>query len=84
MRDANDGARTSVAPARRPFGSTGVAIAPLALGAMNFGYTTPPHESAAMLERAIEAGITLIDVADVYGDREEIVGDAIATTGKAR
>ena len=33
-----------------------------------------------MLERAIEAGITLIDVADVYGDSEKIVGDAIATT----
>ena len=37
---------------RRPFGRTGVDIAPLVLGAMNFGDPTPPAESAIMLERA--------------------------------
>jgi aryl-alcohol dehydrogenase-like predicted oxidoreductase len=66
-------------PARR-FGSTGVEIAPLALGAMNFGIATPPDEAAAMLARAIDAGITLIDTADVYGESEQVVGDVLART----
>ena len=66
----------------RPFGTTGVAIAPLALGAMNFGDPTPPDESALMLHRAIDAGITLVDTADVYGESEQVVGDALATSGR--
>jgi aryl-alcohol dehydrogenase-like predicted oxidoreductase len=35
-----------------------------------------------MLERAIDAGITLVDTADVYGDSEQVVGDALATSGR--
>ena len=34
---------------RRPFGTTGVGVAPLVLGAMNFGAPTPPDESAVMM-----------------------------------
>jgi 1-deoxyxylulose-5-phosphate synthase len=67
---------------RRPFGRTGVDIAPLVLGAMNFGEPTSPAESAVMLERAIDAGITLVDTADVYGDSEQVVGDALAASGR--
>ena len=67
---------------RRTFGTTGLEIAPLALGAMNFGLATPPDESAVILDRAIDAGITLVDIADVYGDSEEIVGHALAASGR--
>lgn len=35
-----------------------------------------------MLDRAIDAGITLIDTADVYGDSEQVVGDALAASGR--
>ena len=66
----------------RRFGSTGVEIAPLALGAMNFGIATPPDEAAAMLGRALDAGITLIDTADVYRESEQVVGDVLARTGR--
>jgi aryl-alcohol dehydrogenase-like predicted oxidoreductase len=66
----------------RQFGSTGVEIAPLALGAMNFGIATPSDEAAVMLERAIDAGITLIDTADVYGESEQVVGAVLARTGR--
>jgi aryl-alcohol dehydrogenase-like predicted oxidoreductase len=66
----------------RPFGTTGAAIAPLVLGAMNFGDPTPPEESAVMLDRAIDAGITLVDTADVYGESEQVVGDALAASGR--
>ncbi len=66
----------------RPFGSTGVEIAPLALGAMNFGIATPPDEAAAMLARALDAGITLVDTADVYGESEQVVGEVLERTGR--
>ena len=36
---------------------------------MNFGIATPPDEAAAMLGRALDAGITFVDTADVYGDQ---------------
>ncbi len=67
---------------RRPLGNTGIDIAPLVLGAMNFGIATPPEEAAAMLDRAIEGGLTLIDTADVYGESEQVVGDALAASGR--
>ena len=68
----------------RPLGPTGVDIAPLVLGTMNFGDPTPPDESTAMLARAIDAGITLIDTADVYagGESERIIGEALAASGR--
>ena len=68
----------------RPLGPTGVAIAPLVLGAMNFGEPTPRDESIAMIDRAIDGGITMIDTADVYvnGDSEKIVGDTLAANGR--
>ncbi len=67
---------------RRPFGTTGVDVAPLVLGAMNFGAPTPPEESVVILDRAIDAGITVIDTADVYGESEQVVGDALAASGR--
>src|SRR5690349_12583494 len=66
----------------RRFGSSGVEVAPLALGAMNFGIATPPDEAAAMLTRAIDAGITLVDTADVYGESEQVVGEVLERTGR--
>ena len=35
-----------------------------------------------MLDRAIDAGITLVDTADVYGESEQVVGDALAASGR--
>src|SRR3954454_6848538 len=64
------------------FGPTGVEVAPLALGAMNFGIATPPDEAAAMLARALEAGITLGDTAHVYNTSEQVVGDVLARMGR--
>jgi len=66
----------------RPFGGTGVDVAPLALGAMNFGIGTPPDEAATMLTRALDAGITIVDTADVYGESERVVGAVLDDTGR--
>jgi aryl-alcohol dehydrogenase-like predicted oxidoreductase len=65
----------------RPLGRSGIRVSPYALGAMNFGaMANNDHEAAtAIVHRALDAGINLIDTADVYsaGESEEIVGKAI-------
>ena len=66
----------------RTLGRTGVQVSTLALGAMNFGAIgrTGQNEATAIVDAALEAGINLIDTADMYGqgESEEIVGKAIA------
>jgi aryl-alcohol dehydrogenase-like predicted oxidoreductase len=66
----------------RTLGRTGVQVSSLALGAMNFGAIgrTPQDEATAIVDAALEAGINLIDTADMYGagESEEMVGKAIA------
>jgi aryl-alcohol dehydrogenase-like predicted oxidoreductase len=68
----------------RPLGTTGLDVAPLCLGAMNFGDPTDAAESARMVDRALDAGINMIDVADVYagGESEKILGAALAANGR--
>jgi aryl-alcohol dehydrogenase-like predicted oxidoreductase len=68
----------------RPLGTTGLDVAPLCLGAMNFGDPTDVEESTRMIDRALDAGINMIDVADVYagGESEKIVGQALEANGK--
>jgi aryl-alcohol dehydrogenase-like predicted oxidoreductase len=65
----------------RSLGRTGVQVSSLALGAMNFGAIgrTTQDEAAGIIDAALEAGINLIDTADVYGygESEEMVGRAI-------
>jgi aryl-alcohol dehydrogenase-like predicted oxidoreductase len=65
----------------RNLGSTGVKVSPLCLGAMMLGARgNPDHEDGArIIHRALDAGINLIDTADVYshGESEEIVGKAL-------
>jgi aryl-alcohol dehydrogenase-like predicted oxidoreductase len=52
----------------------------IAVGCMNFGKRTPEAESARILARAVERGVTWLDTANVYneGESERIVGRAIA------
>ncbi|MGW0875035.1 aldo/keto reductase [Streptomyces sp. NPDC002740] len=66
----------------RTLGRTGVQVSSLALGAMNFGRIgrTTQEEATALVDAALDAGINLIDTADMYsdGESEEMVGKAIA------
>lgn len=70
----------------RYFGRTGVRVTPLTLGTMNFGpWGEPDHDrSIEVIHRALDAGINIIDTADLYsaGESEVIVGKALA--GRAR
>jgi aryl-alcohol dehydrogenase-like predicted oxidoreductase len=66
----------------RTLGRTGVQVSTLALGAMNFGSIgrTTQEEATAIVDAALDAGVNLIDTADMYGrgESEEMVGRAIA------
>ncbi|MBD5784728.1 aldo/keto reductase [Cellulosimicrobium terreum] len=66
----------------RPLGRTGVRVSPLTLGAMMLGPwgNDDRQDATRIVHRALDAGITVIDTADVYsaGASEEIVGEAIA------
>lgn len=72
----------------RPLGRTGVQVSPLTLGAMMFGaWGNPDHdESIGIIHRALDAGINVIDTADVYarGESEEIVGKALKARAGSR
>ena len=64
-------------------GRTGLTVSRLALGTMTFGLQTDEDTSHRILDKATEAGVNLLDTADVYplgggqataGRTEEIVG----------
>ncbi|MCZ2830043.1 aldo/keto reductase [Modestobacter sp. VKM Ac-2986] len=65
----------------RTLGRTGIQVSPYALGAMMFGAMgNPDHgEATRIVHRALDAGINLVDTADMYshGESEEIVGKAL-------
>ncbi|MCG5217616.1 aldo/keto reductase [Streptosporangium sp. KLBMP 9127] len=65
----------------RTLGRTGIQVSPLCLGTMMFGaWGNPDHdECVRMVHTALDAGINVIDTADVYafGESEEIVGRAL-------
>jgi aryl-alcohol dehydrogenase-like predicted oxidoreductase len=65
----------------RRLGRTGVQVSPLCLGAMMFGPwgNDDRADSIRIIHRALDAGITFVDTADVYsaGVSEEIVGEAL-------
>jgi aryl-alcohol dehydrogenase-like predicted oxidoreductase len=77
---------------RRRVGASGLEVSVLSLGAMTFGEGMPPvttveeRDARAMIDRALEAGVNLIDTADVYafGQSEEILGRCVQRLGSRR
>src|SRR5919112_503909 len=68
---------------KRPIGSSGIEVAPLALGGNVFGWTADEEASFAILDAFVDAGGTMIDTADVYtawvpghvgGESEGVIG----------
>jgi aryl-alcohol dehydrogenase-like predicted oxidoreductase len=70
----------------RALGRTGVKVSSLALGTANFADPTPEDEAGQILERAVDAGINLIDTGDSYakGEAERIIGRALKSSGLRR
>jgi aryl-alcohol dehydrogenase-like predicted oxidoreductase len=72
----------------RLLGSAGCVVSSLALGAMTFGRDIGEADAHALLDRFADAGGSLLDTADVYGERspgvpgdrsEEIIGSWLAS-----
>jgi aryl-alcohol dehydrogenase-like predicted oxidoreductase len=70
----------------RRLGRSGLKVAPLVLGTMNFGGATGRKESIQIINEALDAGINLFDCADVYsgGESERVLGDALKEGGKRK
>ena len=66
----------------RTLGSSGIEVTVLGLGTMMFGRWGNPDEAECrrMVDRALDAGVTLFDTADIYdfGTSEEFLGRALA------
>ena len=64
----------------RVLGRTGVRVSPLCLGTLNFGDGTGEAVAARRVHAALDAGINVVDTADVYhaGESERILGKALA------
>src|SRR3712207_3883608 len=70
---------------QRKLGATGLQVGAVGLGCMGMSWAYGEQErddaeSAAVISRALDLGVTLIDTADVYGPftNEELVGRALA------
>jgi len=64
----------------RSLGSSGLMVSVVGLGSNNFGTRCDRRETRAVVDAAIESGISLIDTADIYGgggDSEAFIGDAL-------
>ena len=63
----------------RSLGAEGPEVTVVGLGTNNFGARIEYDESLAVLDEAIEQGITLVDTADIYsqGTSEEYLGRAL-------
>jgi aryl-alcohol dehydrogenase-like predicted oxidoreductase len=64
----------------RPLGTSGLIVSVVGLGCNNFGRAVDLDGTRAVVDAALEAGITLLDTADVYGNRggsESLLGEAL-------
>lgn len=70
----------------RRLGNSGLAVSVVGLGCNNFGRRIDQAQTQAVVDAAIEAGITLFDTADVYGDpagtSEQFLGAALKANGR--
>ena len=64
----------------RRLGSSNLEVTVVGLGCNNFGGRIDEAQSRAVIDAALDAGVTFLDTADVYGNRggsEEIIGRAL-------
>lgn len=75
----------------RELGQSGLHVAPLAFGGNVFGWTADEAMSFRLLDAFVDAGLNLIDTADVYsrwvpghqgGESETIIGKWLKASGK--
>jgi aryl-alcohol dehydrogenase-like predicted oxidoreductase len=62
---------------RRRLGEGGPEVSIVGLGTNNFGGRIDYDQSLAVIDAALDVGITLFDTADIYGESEEYIGRAL-------
>jgi aryl-alcohol dehydrogenase-like predicted oxidoreductase len=76
---------------KRKLGNSGLEVAPWTLGGNVFGWTADEATSFKLLDAFVDAGLNLVDTADVYskwvpghqgGESETIIGNWLAKSGK--
>jgi len=76
---------------KREIGNSGLKVYPFAFGGNVFGWTVDEKESFKILDAFVDAGLDLIDTADVYaywvpgnkgGESETIIGNWLKKSGK--
>ena len=69
----------------RRLGGSGLKVSAVGLGCNNFGMRCDAEQTRAVVHKALDAGITLFDTADIYGGRgasEKLLGQALGTRRK--
>ena len=61
----------------RRLGDSGLTVSTVGLGCNNFGIKLTAEQSSAVVDAAVDNGITLFDTADSYGDSEQRLGAAL-------
>ena len=64
-------------PEHRPLGSSGLVVSRVGLGCNNFGRRIGLDDARAVVDAALDEGITLFDTSDSYGESEEILGELL-------
>jgi aryl-alcohol dehydrogenase-like predicted oxidoreductase len=65
----------------RPLGNSGLTVSVVGLGCNNFGRRLDLAGTRAVVDAAIDCGVTLLDTADIYGgngESEELLGEALS------
>jgi aryl-alcohol dehydrogenase-like predicted oxidoreductase len=65
--------------AKRPLGDSGLGVSTVGLGCNNFGRRVDLDGTRAVVDAALESGVTFFDTADIYGtgQSEELLGKAL-------
>ena len=68
---------------RRRVGSSGLEVSRIGLGTMTWGESTEAEVATAQLAAFVEAGGTLVETADGYGDgsAQQVLGEVLAGIG---
>ncbi len=65
----------------RPLGASGLVVSVVGLGANNFGRRIDVDGTRAVVDAALDAGINLVDTADIYGNQggsEALLGEVLS------
>lgn len=72
---------------KRPLGTTGLSVSPVAFGTSPVGELFGPLDEAdalRLVDRVVDAGIDLIDTSPYYGNAEERIGKALTPAKRDR